>query len=81
MEAVMIANPKHQFFQYNPYTKRLSIEQYDFPFMIQTRQEELARCRLTQDSVVGVILGVLGRQGSTYITDVIMSHISASSKS
>ena len=70
MEAVMIANPKHRYFQYNPYTKRMSIEQYDFEHMIQTRQAELARCTLTPDSVVGVIQGVLGRQGSTHITEV-----------
>lgn len=70
MEAVMIANPRHRYLQYNPYTKRLTIEQYDFAFMIQTRQAELARCSLTPHSVVGVIQGVLGRQGSTHITEV-----------
>ena len=70
MEAVMIANPKHAYYQYNPYTKRISIEKYDYEFMIKTRQEELARSTISQSTVVGVIMSVLGRQGSTYITDV-----------
>jgi 2-(3-amino-3-carboxypropyl)histidine synthase len=70
MEAVMIANPKHQFFQYNPYTKKMTIEKYDFPLMIKNRQEELARSKITPDTVVGVIMGVLGRQGSNYIVEV-----------
>lgn len=67
MEAVMIANPRHSFFQYNPYTKFMTIELYDFDQMIAIRKEELARCAITPATTVGVIMGVLGRQGSTHI--------------
>jgi 2-(3-amino-3-carboxypropyl)histidine synthase len=70
MEAVMISNPNHSFFQYNPYTKIMSIEQYDFKQMIEVRQSELARCKITEKTVVGVIMGVLGRQGSNHIIEV-----------
>lgn len=37
MEAVMIANPKANFLQYNPYNKQFSEEKYDFPLMINNR--------------------------------------------
>lgn len=74
MEGVMIANPKHNFFQYSPYEKNFTIEKYDYPKMIANRKSELARCNL-DGSTVGVILGVLGRQGSTHILDRLVKEI------
>ena len=77
MEAVMIANPKHKYFQYNPYTKKMTIEMYGFDQMIAVRQEELARCAITPNTVVGVVMGVLGRQGSSHIINRIVGELKA----
>lgn len=63
----MIANPRHKFMQYNPYTKLLTVERYDFDLMMAVRKEELARCAITPSTTVGLIMGVLGRQGSQHI--------------
>lgn len=71
----MIANPRHNFFQYNPYTKFLTIERYDFDQMMAIRKEELARSKIGPSTTVGVIMGVLGRQGSTHIIDRIENEL------
>lgn len=71
----MIANPRHKYFQYNPYTKLMTIERYDFDQMMAFRREELARCSITPETTVGVIMGVLGRQGSTYIINRIENEL------
>ena len=75
MEAVMIANPTMDYFQYNPYTKKMTIEKYDFDQMIQIRQNELQRCKVGPNTVVGLIMGVLGRQGSPHIISRIRNEL------
>lgn len=77
MEGVMIANPSHVYYQYNPYTKLMTVERYDFDLMIKVRSEELSRCQIRPDTTVGVVMGVLGRQGSTHIVDRIISELKA----
>lgn len=67
LEAVMIRNPTASFFQYNPYTKILSIEKYDNEKMMSNRQNAIETSR--KGKRVCVILGVLGRQGNTHILD------------
>lgn len=83
LESLMIQNPHiKQFFRYNPYDKKLTIEQYTHNDMYKLRQDaiELARKRISQyndnnnndkqqQCTIGIILGTLGRQGSTYILD------------
>lgn len=75
MEGVMIANPRHKYLQYNPYTKLMLIERYDFDLMIKVRQEELVRCKIKPDTTVGVVMGVLGRQGSSHIVNRIIDEL------
>ncbi len=69
MEAAMIANPQLKFYQYNPYTKLFTIEEYAHKKMLETRRQEIAK--FTNIKRVGIILGILGRQGSTHILEVI----------
>lgn len=71
----MIQNPRHKFFQYHPYEKNFTIEKYDFDLMIKNRSGELVKCNFAKKAdgsskTIGVILGVLGRQGSTHILKV-----------
>jgi len=71
----MIANPGHSYFQYNPYTKIFSIEKYDYKQMIYNRQGQMDNCRISPGNTVGIILGVLGRQGSNHILNVALDDV------
>lgn len=62
MESLMIANPQMTFYQYNPFTKRITLEEYDIMTMLKTRKDMIARCKNAKR--VGLILGILGRQGN-----------------
>ena len=64
MEAVMIRNPSAKFYQYNPYTKILSIEEYDIEKMMENRQTAIKK---SFGKRVCIIFGVLGRQGNLNI--------------
>jgi 2-(3-amino-3-carboxypropyl)histidine synthase len=66
MEASMIANPHHNFYQYNPYTRELTIERYDHKELMRRREEELARAAF----------GTLGRQGNIGILNRMRSKVS-----
>ncbi|EFO22230.2 hypothetical protein LOAG_06255 [Loa loa] len=62
LESVMIQNPSVVAYQYDPYSKKFTHEEYDFDLMTRKRQEaiEIARkCRM-----FGLIQGSLGRQGN-----------------
>jgi hypothetical protein len=48
----------------------LKLEEYDFDRMIRTRKEQIYKNPLGSKLSVGVILGVLGRQGSVHILNV-----------
>lgn len=43
MEAAMIANPDFTAYQYNPYSKELTIETYDIDLMKKIRKSEIDR--------------------------------------
>lgn len=71
LESIMIANPHIPAFRYDPYSKILSREYYNFQEMSRIRDGAIrdARRSLTcPDSSVrrvwGIVLGTLGRQGS-----------------
>jgi 2-(3-amino-3-carboxypropyl)histidine synthase len=68
MESAMIANPDATFYQYNPFTKVLSLEQYDVELMKNIRQNMIAKCKPCK--TVGIIFGILGRQGNPDILEV-----------
>jgi len=67
MESAMIANPQLKFYQYNPYNKMFTIESYNHKKMLATRYEEVLK--FTKAKRVGIILGILGRQGNLQILE------------
>ena len=71
MEGAMIANPHHNFYQYNPYEQKFTFEEYDFTKMIAVRKSQMALIKKSEKKLnVAVILGVLGRQGNQHILGV-----------
>ena len=62
MESLMIQNPQLPFYQYNPFTKIISIEEYDTELMKKIRYNQIEALRKAK--YIGVIFGTLGRQGS-----------------
>ncbi len=69
MEGGMIANPKHRFFKYDPYALEFILEEYDFPLLIKTRKNAITLVKPGQDITIGIIQGILGRQGSYRIVE------------
>jgi 2-(3-amino-3-carboxypropyl)histidine synthase len=69
MESAMISNPNLDFYQYNPYTKKLSLEKYDIKLMKEIRHGMINRAKNAKS--VGIIFGMLGRQGNPDILNVI----------
>lgn len=63
----MIQNPEFQFFQYNPYTCKLTDESYDHKLMMNLRFKAVQAA--SQMRRACIILGTLGRQGSQHILD------------
>lgn len=68
LEAMMISNPNIPAYKYDPYTKKLTIEEYYQDKMIQTRKQQVNLAKSAR--TIGVILGTLGRQGSSTVLDV-----------
>ena len=68
MESAMISNPSLSFYQYNPYTKNLSLEKYDVKLMKDIRYSMISRAK--KANTVGIIFGMLGRQGNQDILNV-----------
>eukprot|EP00340_Litonotus_pictus_P002945 CAMPEP_0170513976 /NCGR_PEP_ID=MMETSP0209-20121228/545_1 /TAXON_ID=665100 ORGANISM="Litonotus pictus, Strain P1" /NCGR_SAMPLE_ID=MMETSP0209 /ASSEMBLY_ACC=CAM_ASM_000301 /LENGTH=242 /DNA_ID=CAMNT_0010797857 /DNA_START=541 /DNA_END=1269 /DNA_ORIENTATION=+ len=62
MESLMISNPQMTFYQYDPFLKQLSLEQYDTQLMMKTRKDIISKCFKAKR--VGIIFGTLGRQGN-----------------
>jgi 2-(3-amino-3-carboxypropyl)histidine synthase len=71
MESAMISNPTLTFYQYNPYTKILSLERYDTKLMKEIRLSMINKSKNAKS--VGIIFGMLGRQGNPSILNVIFT--------
>jgi 2-(3-amino-3-carboxypropyl)histidine synthase len=67
LEAAMIANPKLQAYRYDPYDKKFTREYYDHALMDKNRMQSIADAK--QAKSVGVIMGTLGRQGSSKVVE------------
>ena len=65
LEAAMIANPKLQAYRYDPYSKILTEETYDFNKMKGLRRAAIDKAKGAQ--TFGIVLGTLGRQGNPAI--------------
>nr|XP_032644202.1 2-(3-amino-3-carboxypropyl)histidine synthase subunit 1 [Chelonoidis abingdonii] len=74
LESVMIANPGVPAYRYDPYSKVFSREHYAHELMQHARQEAIRTAAHARSW--GLILGTLGRQGSTSI----LQHLRGSSK-
>lgn len=73
LEAIMIANPKIPAYKYDPYEKKFTIEQYDHKTMQENRHKQL---KIAEEAgKFGLILGTLGRQGSTKVLSNIEKQI------
>ena len=75
LESSMIANPAVPAFRYDPNTKRLQRELYDHASMRRLRKKAIgeAQATLQQGATAaaswGLVLGTLGRQGSTQVLE------------
>lgn len=78
LEAAMIANPTIPAYRYDPFVQRVFREQYDQLAMRRIRRAAI-------DSALGaskfaVVLGTLGRQGSTAVVDDLVGRITDAGK-
>lgn len=78
LESAMIANPELKAFRYDPYEKKMTQEFYDHKKMTQTRDEAMDKAGLA--SRFGLILGTLGRQGSTKVLNNFQEKLESSSR-
>ncbi|OAY70380.1 Diphthamide biosynthesis protein 1 [Ananas comosus] len=73
LEAFMIANPGVRAFRYDPFLGVLVLEEYDRAGMKRARKDAILAARKAKNW--GVILGTLGRQGSTKVLDRVVDHM------
>ncbi|KAM6573414.1 hypothetical protein CsatA_017494 [Cannabis sativa] len=67
LEAMMIANPGVRTFRYDPYMRKLFLEEYDQKGMRETRRKAITKAKEAKNW--GMILGTLGRQGNPRILE------------
>ncbi|MQM23853.1 hypothetical protein Taro_056923, partial [Colocasia esculenta] len=70
LEAFMIANPGIKAFRYDPYLGVLFLEEYDHVGMKAARKDAIMVAKGAKNW--GIVLGTLGRQGSTRVLDRIV---------
>ena len=79
LESVMIHNPGLPAFRYDPYAKAMTRERYDTPAMLAARRAAVARA--SRAASFGLILGTLGRQGSTALLERLEAKLEAAGRS
>lgn len=67
LEAAMISNPSLEAYKYDPYEKKFTREHYDHAEMRRNRKRAIDASRDAKR--FGLILGTLGRQGSTKVME------------
>ncbi|XP_041971467.1 2-(3-amino-3-carboxypropyl)histidine synthase subunit 1 [Aricia agestis] len=78
LESIMIANPTVPAYKYDPYEKKFTSELYEHELMKSNRSKQI---EIAKDaSTFGLILGTLGRQGSTKVLDNIEKQVSCVEK-
>ncbi|KAJ7537624.1 hypothetical protein O6H91_11G014300 [Diphasiastrum complanatum] len=75
LEAFIIANPNVKVFRYDPYSRVLTMEEYDHKGMRASRRRAIEQAR--QGRNWGIILGTLGRQGNPKVLSHIEKRLSA----
>ncbi|EZG43853.1 diphthamide biosynthesis protein 1 [Gregarina niphandrodes] len=67
VESAMIQNPETRFYRYDPFTRRLVLEEYDHSLLFRLRNGVLRRVERAHTFVL--ILSSLGRQGSVGLVE------------
>lgn len=77
LEALMIANPKVTAYRYDPYSRKLTLETYNFEEMRKRRQSAIDRAVnvMKVGGSFGFVLGTLGRQGSEQVYDKLVERL------
>lgn len=77
LEALMIANPHIQAYRYDPYSRKLTHEEYGFKEMYHQRRSaiETAVGVMRKEGTFGFVLGTLGRQGSEKVYDRLIERL------
>eukprot|EP01129_Flabellula_baltica_P014847 TRINITY_DN7239_c0_g1_i1.p1 TRINITY_DN7239_c0_g1~~TRINITY_DN7239_c0_g1_i1.p1 ORF type:complete len:412 (-),score=92.75 TRINITY_DN7239_c0_g1_i1:46-1242(-) len=78
LESIMISNPNITAYKYDPYSKVLSKEEYDFAKMKEMRKRSIEEAKKAK--TVGLILGTLGRQGSPNVLNRLKAQIENSGR-
>lgn len=78
LEAAMIANPKLKAYRYDPYDKKFTEEFYGHIEMQTVRKQAISEA--SNASRFGLILGTLGRQGSTKVMEHFQGQLTKLSK-
>ncbi|XP_030034963.1 2-(3-amino-3-carboxypropyl)histidine synthase subunit 1 [Manduca sexta] len=78
LEAIMIANPNIPAYKYDPYEKKFTSEQYEHKLMKVNRHNQVKTAETACS--FGLILGTLGRQGSTKVLGNLEKQIRNSDK-
>ncbi|GAB0086289.1 2-(3-amino-3-carboxypropyl)histidine synthase subunit 1 [Sergentomyia squamirostris] len=73
LEAAMIANPTVKAFKYDPYEKKFTHEEYHHAKMREIRLHAIEEARTARR--FGLILGTLGRQGSTKVLEYLQKRL------
>lgn len=76
LEAMMIANRNIPAYLYNAYSNEITRETYDHDRMMHMREGAIRKARSAKK--IGLILGTLGRQGSTKVLAYLRSLLSSS---
>lgn len=79
LEAAMIANPTVEAYKFDPYEKKFTQEHYDHAAMRKNRFEAIQRAKSAK--TFGLILGTLGRQGSTKVLEYLKKRLQHHNKS
>ena len=74
LESIMIHNPSIPAYRYDPYSRRLSREQYQHEEMYDLRKDAIKAAKNAQKW--GLILGALGRQGNPHTMTLIEKELS-----
>ena len=78
LEAALIANPGLKAYRYDPYGRVLTVEGYGFEKMLGLRKAAIDRAR--GGKTVGVVLGILGRQGNPSILRKVVDALEGSGR-
>lgn len=74
LESVMINNPLLSFYQYCPFSRKLTKEFYNYDKMVSLRTKNIKKAR--EGKTFGIILGTLGKQGNKTILKNVKNKLS-----